>query len=294
MSRCATRTGSSAGRPAKPSPDGRQPAPPTALAIASRSQIRRECPALGDPRDSRERALRIPVKLDLALIAVRIVLVAALLPFAIGWRTPLFASWRYVALAVLLALPLALIAPRSGRCGARPARALRAHLSSASLALALLAFAATAAIESNSSQAPRRACGRSATARKARPPCAGRLSQPGDLAGADRAPRHRGHVPQRAQRRGQAAGRDPPGDRRAAGDPPPARASRRCGSRPTRRAARSRGCRRRSPACRRSPTSWRCIATTPSGCSRSGNTRRGRGATLRHSASISTSRRWST
>ena len=51
--------------------------------------------------------MRIPVKLDRALIVARIVLyLLALLPFAIGWRTPLFASWRYAALVVLLALPL--------------------------------------------------------------------------------------------------------------------------------------------------------------------------------------------
>ena len=88
--------------------------------------------------------MRIPVKLDLALITVRIVLVAALLPFAIGWRTPLFAGWRYLALAVLLALPLALIAAeiRTLRRAAA-SRALRAM----SLALALVAFATTAAIE---------------------------------------------------------------------------------------------------------------------------------------------------
>ena len=90
--------------------------------------------------------MRIPVKLDLALIAARIVLVAALLPFAIGWRTPLFASWRLVALAVLLALPLALIAAEIWTLRRASSRALRA-MSRASLALALLAFAATAAIE---------------------------------------------------------------------------------------------------------------------------------------------------
>ena len=36
--------------------------------------------------------------------------ILALLPFAIGWRTPLFASWRLTALIVLIALPLAVIA----------------------------------------------------------------------------------------------------------------------------------------------------------------------------------------
>jgi beta-N-acetylhexosaminidase len=92
-------------------------------------------------------ALRIPVKLDLALITLRIVLVAALLPFAIGWRTPLFASWRYVALAILLALPVALIAAEIWTLRrASSSRALRA-MSRTSLALALLAFVATAAIE---------------------------------------------------------------------------------------------------------------------------------------------------
>ena len=103
-------------------------------------------PLLGTRGTVGSEALRIPVKLDLALIAARIVLVAALLPFAIGWRTPLFASWRLVALAVLLALPLALIAAEIWTLRRASSRALRA-MSSASLALALLAFAATAAIE---------------------------------------------------------------------------------------------------------------------------------------------------
>jgi len=92
--------------------------------------------------------MRIPVRLDLALIVLRIVLILGLLPFAIGWRTPLFASWRYVALAVLLALPLMLIATeiwtlRRTWTSSRTARLL----SGASLALALLAFGATAALE---------------------------------------------------------------------------------------------------------------------------------------------------
>jgi beta-N-acetylhexosaminidase len=91
--------------------------------------------------------LRIPLKLDLALIAARIALTAALLPFAIGWRTPLFASWRTVALAVLLALPLALIAAEIWTLRrTRSRRALRL-MGGASLALALVAFGATAAFE---------------------------------------------------------------------------------------------------------------------------------------------------
>ena len=92
--------------------------------------------------------MRIPVRLDLALIVLRIVLILGLMPFAIGWRTPFFASWRYVALAVLLALPLMLIATetwilRRTWTRSRPARLL----GGASLALALLAFGATAAQE---------------------------------------------------------------------------------------------------------------------------------------------------
>ena len=90
--------------------------------------------------------MRIPVKLDLALIVARIVLIAALLPFAIGWRTPLFASWRYLALAVLLVLPLALIAAEIWTLRTRTRRALRL-MSGASLALAFVAFGATAAFE---------------------------------------------------------------------------------------------------------------------------------------------------
>jgi len=91
--------------------------------------------------------VRIAVKFDLALIAGRIALILALLPFAIGWRTPLFAGWRYAVLAILIALPLLLIALeiRSLRDRAR-SRAV-GIMSGVSLALALLALGATSFIE---------------------------------------------------------------------------------------------------------------------------------------------------
>jgi len=92
--------------------------------------------------------VRIPLKLDLALVTVRISLVAALLPFALGWRTPLFASWRYLALAVLLAFPLALIVAEIWTLRRTWTRSrVLGTVSGASLALAAMAFMVTAAIE---------------------------------------------------------------------------------------------------------------------------------------------------
>jgi beta-N-acetylhexosaminidase len=92
--------------------------------------------------------LRIPVRIDLALIAVRIALILAILPFAIGWRTPLFAGWRYTALAILIALPLLLIALeiRALRRNRLRSRAVKV-VSGVALALALLTLGATTFIE---------------------------------------------------------------------------------------------------------------------------------------------------
>ena len=101
------------------------------------------------------------------------------------------------------------------------ARAARL-MSGASLALALLAFGATARSSSTSSTsaAPCSRPIRSSSNGSARHVLVG-YRAPSDLAGADRAPRHRGPVPQRAQRRGPIRRCDPAADRRAAGDPPP-------------------------------------------------------------------------
>ena len=90
--------------------------------------------------------MRLPVKLDLALAVLRIALIAAILPLAIGWRTPFFASWRTVALTVLLALPLLLIAIEVWTLRRARTRAVRLT-SGASLLLALIAFGATATFE---------------------------------------------------------------------------------------------------------------------------------------------------
>ena len=90
--------------------------------------------------------MRLSGKLDLALAVLRIALIAAMLPLAIGWRTPFFASWRTVALAVLLALPLLLVAIEIWTLRRARTRALRLT-SGVSLLLALVAFGTTATIE---------------------------------------------------------------------------------------------------------------------------------------------------
>jgi beta-N-acetylhexosaminidase len=84
--------------------------------------------------------------LNAAFILARIALIASILPFAIGWRTPLFTTWRSVALIVLLALALLVIAAEAWTLRRIRTRILRL-ISAASLALAIFAFAATAAIE---------------------------------------------------------------------------------------------------------------------------------------------------
>lgn len=91
--------------------------------------------------------MRLPVKLDLAFAVLRIALIAMLLPLALGWRTPFLASWRIVALAALLALPLLLLAFEIWTLRRTQWRAVRLA-SGASLVLALVAFGTTAAIES--------------------------------------------------------------------------------------------------------------------------------------------------
>jgi beta-N-acetylhexosaminidase len=92
--------------------------------------------------------VRIPLKLDLALIAIRIAAILAVMPLAIGWRTPLFASWRITALVALLVVPLLLVLAEAWTLrrvwsASRVARAT----SAAALALAALAFGAVGAIE---------------------------------------------------------------------------------------------------------------------------------------------------
>lgn len=90
--------------------------------------------------------------LNLAFALARISLLVAMMPFATDWRTPLFASWRYTVLAVLIVLPLLLITldillmrrARATQDGLT--RATRA-LSFVALALGVVAFGVTAAIE---------------------------------------------------------------------------------------------------------------------------------------------------
>src|SRR5436305_12332368 len=72
------------------------------------------------------------------------------MPFAVGWRTPLFASWRYTALVALLVLPLILIAFEAwmlrGRKAPQSSRALRL-ISFAAILVGVVAFGTTAALE---------------------------------------------------------------------------------------------------------------------------------------------------
>jgi beta-N-acetylhexosaminidase len=92
----------------------------------------------------REQALKY---LTAAFALLRIVLVCSLLPLAVSYRTPLFASWRLPLLLLLVALPLAVIATDVWTLRRlRPFRASR-WLSAASLALAVVALGITAAIE---------------------------------------------------------------------------------------------------------------------------------------------------
>jgi beta-N-acetylhexosaminidase len=91
--------------------------------------------------------VRIPARLDLALIAVRIALILTIMPFAIGWRTPLFAGWRYTALTVLIALPALLIAFEIWTLRRVQHMRIPRMLSAMALVLATTAFGATAALE---------------------------------------------------------------------------------------------------------------------------------------------------
>ena len=89
--------------------------------------------------------------LNVAFAFARFVLIAAMIPFAIGWRTPLFASWRYIALAVLIILPLILIAfeflmLRRSKAPHSSPRALR-FVSFATILFGAVAFGATATLE---------------------------------------------------------------------------------------------------------------------------------------------------
>ncbi|MGB9369499.1 MAG: glycoside hydrolase family 3 N-terminal domain-containing protein [Xanthobacteraceae bacterium] len=86
--------------------------------------------------------------LTAAFILARIALVAALLPLAIGWRTPLLTTWRPIALIALLAVPLVVIAIdiwTLRRVWSRSS--LLRLMSGASPVLAVFAFGLTAASE---------------------------------------------------------------------------------------------------------------------------------------------------
>jgi beta-N-acetylhexosaminidase len=90
--------------------------------------------------------------LNVAFALARFALIAAMMPLAIGWRTPLFASWRYTALALLIILPLILVAfefwmlRRTRNASSTAPRRLR-FVSFATILLGAVAFGATAALE---------------------------------------------------------------------------------------------------------------------------------------------------
>lgn len=89
--------------------------------------------------------------LNVAFALARFALIAAMMPLAIGWRTPLFASWRYTALAALIILPLIVMAfefwmLRTQRASRAAPRLLR-FISFATILLGVVAFGATAALE---------------------------------------------------------------------------------------------------------------------------------------------------
>lgn len=89
---------------------------------------------------------------NLTFSLARIALLVAIMPFAIGWRTPLFASWRYTALAALILLPLLLIVLevlliRRVRATQGDFRRATRALSIVAFALGVVTFGATAAIE---------------------------------------------------------------------------------------------------------------------------------------------------
>jgi beta-N-acetylhexosaminidase len=90
--------------------------------------------------------------LNLAFSLARISVLVAIIPFVIGWRTPLFASWRYAALAVLIVLPLLLIAleivlMRRARTTVSGFPRVTRALSLVALVLGVFTFGVTAAIE---------------------------------------------------------------------------------------------------------------------------------------------------
>jgi beta-N-acetylhexosaminidase len=88
--------------------------------------------------------------LNVAFALARFALIAAMMPLAIGWRTPLFASWRYTALAALIILPLILIVFEfwilRGTKAPRNSRVLR-FICLATILFGAVAFGATATLE---------------------------------------------------------------------------------------------------------------------------------------------------
>jgi beta-N-acetylhexosaminidase len=86
-------------------------------------------------------------RLAFALLALRLGIAIALLPVAIDWRSPLLASFRPVAVSVLIALPLLLIAIDARALSRAPPSRLRRVLGIGVIAVATTNLLATLALE---------------------------------------------------------------------------------------------------------------------------------------------------
>jgi beta-N-acetylhexosaminidase len=86
-------------------------------------------------------------RVGLGLAVVRLVIAVALLPLAIGWRSPLLASHRPLALFVLIAVPLLLIAIDAWTLRTAPQRLIGRATSIAVLMAAGAVFTATLLLE---------------------------------------------------------------------------------------------------------------------------------------------------
>jgi hypothetical protein len=179
-------------------------------------------------------------RIALALLLLRLGVAIALLPFAIDWRSPLLASLRPAALPALIALPLLLIAMDGWTLWTAPHNRIRRALSIGVIVAAGASLLATVSLEGSFRWVRARVLA-------------------ADMAQLEKLGRHfivGYRDPAAAYSSAPAMGSRPmpfaarSNNGRTSAD---AKACRCFGSQPTRRAARSRGCRRRCRASHRSP-----------------------------------------
>jgi hypothetical protein len=157
--------------------------------------------------------------IQLALLAFRLIVAIALLPFALDWRSPLLASLRPAALTALIALPLLLVAIDGPALWQASASRIRRVLSVIAVATASLlttlwhelAFRHRRMQVMASDPAQLERLGGHFHHRLSR---SGRASRP------DRPPRHWWRFHRDPQHRRTLARRHPPRDRRLAGHAP--------------------------------------------------------------------------